>query len=260
MNEMISVLMTVYNSEKYVLNSVESILLQKYKNFELIIVDDLSTDNTVSILKKIKDERIKFYPMKEKLGRTKALNFALSKSNSNIIAIQDADDVSDPYRFEISLKKMNSEKSIGLISTNFNFIDSEGKQEKIKNKLQSSRDNIDNLKILNFIPHSSIIFKRNVFQKNLFYDETFIYSQDYKLILDYFKNSKIYLMNEKLVYIRKHDKNMTNKKEYKKIIIEENIKILNYISRNFELKILERFQILFFKLKNFFKLIIHNND
>ena len=67
-------------------------------------------------------------------------------------------------------------------------------------------------------------------------------------------------MNEKLVYIRKHDKNMTNKKEYKKIIIEENIKILNYISRNFELKILERFQILFFKLKNFFKLIIHNND
>ena len=52
MNEMISVLMTVYNSEKYVLNSVESILLQKYKIFELIIVDDLSTDNTVSILKK----------------------------------------------------------------------------------------------------------------------------------------------------------------------------------------------------------------
>ena len=42
-------------------------------------------------------------------------------------------------------------------------------------------------------------------------------------------------MNEKLVYIRKHDENMTNKKEYKKIIIEENIKILNYISRNFEL-------------------------
>ena len=73
MNEMISVLMTVYNSEKYVLNSVESILLQKYKNFELIIVDDLSTDNTVSILKKIKDERIKFYPMKEKLEELRLL-------------------------------------------------------------------------------------------------------------------------------------------------------------------------------------------
>ena len=105
MNEMISVLMTVHNAEKYISNSVESILLQKYKNFELIIVDDLSTDNTVNILKKIKDERIKFYPLREKLGRTKALNFALSKSNSNIIAIQDADDISDPYRFEISLKK-----------------------------------------------------------------------------------------------------------------------------------------------------------
>ena len=61
MNEMISVLMTVYNAEKYVSNSVESILLQKYKNFELIIVDDLSTDNTVNILKTIKDERIKFF-------------------------------------------------------------------------------------------------------------------------------------------------------------------------------------------------------
>ena len=53
MNEMISVLMTVHNAEKYISNSVESILLQKYKNFELIIVDDLSTDNTVNILKKI---------------------------------------------------------------------------------------------------------------------------------------------------------------------------------------------------------------
>ena len=110
---------------------------------------------------------------------------------------------------------MNLEKSIGLISVNFNFIDSEGKQEKIKNKLNSSRDNINNLKILNFIPHSSIIFKKNKFQKNLFYDENFIYSQDYKLILDYFKNSKIYLMSEKLVYIRKHDENMTNKRVQK---------------------------------------------
>ena len=67
-------------------------------------------------------------------------------------------------------------------------------------------------------------------------------------------------MSEKLVNIRKHDENMTNKKEYKKIIIEENIKILNYITRNFELKLLERFQILFFKLKNFFKLILHTNN
>ena len=67
-------------------------------------------------------------------------------------------------------------------------------------------------------------------------------------------------MSEKLVNIRKHDENMTNKKEYKKIIIEENIKILNYISRNFELKILEKFQILFFKLKNFLKLIVDTKN
>ena len=79
MDNKISVLMTVYNDQEYLLESIKSILNQTYYNLELIIIDDLSDDNSSFFIDKIKDKRIKFFKLKKKLGRTKALNFGLQK-------------------------------------------------------------------------------------------------------------------------------------------------------------------------------------
>ena len=216
----ISILMTVFNAEKYLLKSIESILSQKFGNFEFIIVDDCSTDNSQNIIKNLKDTNKGLF-FKKRFGRTKALNFGLNKCNASFIAIQDADDVSHPDRLTICLKKLNYDKSIGLIGTNFSYIDSNDIEETNSNNLHKFRKEIDNLKFINFIPHSSIIFDRNKFEKNILYDTSYVYAQDYHLILKYLKNSNISLLDEKLVQVRKHEDNMTNNKKIEKIRIEE---------------------------------------
>lgn len=254
----ISILMTVYNTEKYLTKSIKSILSQKFENFEFIIVDDCSTDNSQNIIKNLKDKRIKFYSLKKRFGRTKALNFGLNKCNTSFIAVQDADDVSHPDRLTVCLKKLNYDKSIGLIGTNFSFIDSNDIEETNLNNLHKLRKKIDNLKFINFIPHSSIIFDRNKLEKNILYDTSFVYAQDYHLILKYLKNSKISLLDEKLVQIRKHEDNMTNNKKIKKIRIEENIRLLDFCLKNFTLSYLERRKIYIYKVKNRLSLLCRN--
>lgn len=248
--------MTVFNAEKYLMKSIKSILSQNFENFEFVIVDDFSTDNSQNIIKNLKDERIKFYSLKKKFGRTKALNFGLSKCNSSFVAIQDADDVSHPDRLKICLEKLNYDRTIGLIGTNFSFIDSQDIEETNPNNLFKLRKKIENLKFINFIPHSSIIFDRNKLGKNIFYDTSFIYAQDYHLILRYLKDSKISLLDEKLVQIRRHEENMTNDKQIKKIRINENIRLLEYSLKNFSMNYFERRKIFIYKIKNKVSLFI----
>ncbi len=79
----ISVLMTVYNTEKYLNNAIKSVLKQTYKNFELIIVDDKSTDNSRKIIRKYKNKKIKKFFLKKHIGRPKSLNYALKKAEVN---------------------------------------------------------------------------------------------------------------------------------------------------------------------------------
>ena len=101
----ISVLMSVYNSEIYVDKSIESILNQTHSDFEFLIINDGSTDNTEEIIKNYAnlDERIDYVTNKRNEGLTKSLNKLLDKSKNSIIARQDADDISDKRRFQYQL-------------------------------------------------------------------------------------------------------------------------------------------------------------
>ena len=107
-------------------------------------------------------------------------------------------------------------------------------------------------KVFKFLIKSKIDY----FEKDFLYDESYIYAQDYDLILKFLKNSKIFLINEKLVKIRNHKDNMSNIKLYKNIRIKEDLRLLriseNYFRFNFE----ETLIINFFKVKNYLKLIL----
>lgn len=99
---MISVVMSVYNAEKYLPEAIESILHQTYSNFEFIIINDCSNDRSLSIIKEysLKDNRIVLINNSANLGLTKNLNKAISVAKYEFIARMDADDVSLPDRFE----------------------------------------------------------------------------------------------------------------------------------------------------------------
>lgn len=254
MNKKISVLMTVYNSDKYINDSIKSILKQTYKNFELIIIDDFSSDNTRNILKKIKNKKVKVFNLKKKFGRTKALNFGLKKCKFNVVAIQDADDVSHNHRLTECMNVLNKNENTGLVATDFRIIDKNGNIVSQSEKY-SRINKIKNIKFINTIAHSSIIYKRNKL-KNCVYNESYLYAQDYELILRFLKYSKIKLLKKNLLKIRTHSENMSNDKVYSKIIIKENLRLLNFSSDQFSLSKREKKFILLKKIKNYLRLIL----
>ena len=110
--ELISIITPVYNSEKYIERTIESVINQTYKNWEMILVDDCSTDNSESIVKKYScnDQRIKYYRLKENSGAGKARNLALEKAKGTYIAYLDSDDIWKKEKLEKQLKFMKSNK------------------------------------------------------------------------------------------------------------------------------------------------------
>src|ERR1035437_8585274 len=104
----VTVLMTVYNCSQYILTSINSILGQSYVNFELLIIDDGSEDNSEEIIRSLNSEKIKYIKLKH-LGRSAALNYGLKEAKYNWVALMDSDDIAVPDRLEkeVSLVKGN---------------------------------------------------------------------------------------------------------------------------------------------------------
>jgi len=117
MDPKVSVIMPTYNAEKYIGVSIESILQQSYKNFELIVVNDGSEDRTASVIKKYKDSRINYYEHDLNMGISDARNTGLSLANGVYIAWLDSDDLSHPDRIGKQVKVLDAHKSIGLCGT-----------------------------------------------------------------------------------------------------------------------------------------------
>lgn len=126
---LISILMPTYNVEKYVVQAVESILNQTYTQFELIIVDDASTDKTYDYLLELekKDSRIKLYRNTKNLKIVKTLNLALEKANGEYISRMDGDDISLPERLEHLKRYLDEHTDCVLVGSQVDCIDEEGK-------------------------------------------------------------------------------------------------------------------------------------
>ena len=125
---LISVIMTTYNSEKYVKKSIESILSQSHYNFELIIVDDASEDKTFEILEEYskKDSRIKIIKNKVNRGTYWSKNIGLSYAKGDFVTTQDSDDTSDNDRLKLQLKEFTKNPKIRVSSCNYVRVDSNG--------------------------------------------------------------------------------------------------------------------------------------
>lgn len=106
----ITVILPAYNAEKYILDSMDSILNQTYENFELIIINDGSTDSTANLILSRNDKRIILLENKKNLGIVNALNKGISMSKGQYIARMDSDDISAPRRLEKQIEFLSEEK------------------------------------------------------------------------------------------------------------------------------------------------------
>ena len=100
MNDLVSIIMPSYNTAKYIKNSVNSVLAQTYQNWELLIVEDCSTDNTMEVLSTFDDERIKVFVNERNSGAALSRNFALRQAKGRWIAFLDSDDIWHPQKLE----------------------------------------------------------------------------------------------------------------------------------------------------------------
>lgn len=199
---MISVLMPVYNNYKFLDASIKSILNQTYKDFELIIINDGSTEPIEDILNSYKDSRIKIFKNKKNIGLTKCLNRCLDISSGEYIARQDSDDISKPTRFEEQLRLFIEE--IGLVTTYAYAVNEKGKRIPNPYLDKSSRVNSGDIMKGNYLVGPSAIYSREVFKKIGYYDDNIYISQDYNYWIRLLKFFKVKILPKELYIMRKH--------------------------------------------------------
>ena len=186
MSNKISVIMSVYNDQDNISNSIKSILGQTYKDFEFLIVDDCSTDNTYEEIKKFTtDPRIKLYKNSKNIGLTKSLNFLIEKSSGKYIFRQDSDDVSLSQRFEEQLNVLEREIYQACTSRAINM-----QNNKTIPGLSSWVPKKISIKYKNPYIHGTLAIQKSLLNYIGNYDEDYLYAQDFKLYLDLIKKNK----------------------------------------------------------------------
>ncbi|HMS66220.1 MAG TPA: glycosyltransferase family 2 protein [Ignavibacteria bacterium] len=206
----VSVITTVYNCEKYIARSVESILNQTYRDFEFIIVNDGSIDNTSLIVRELSlaDNRIVFIDNKENKGRVPSLNKALEIAKGKYLAIQDADDYSMPERLEKQITFLENNNDYVLVGSNIIVMDENEKFISQPMRPINSPEAKFNLLFRCTFANPSIVFRKEIVDKyGLKYEDNFIHAEDYRIISKISNYGKVYNLEEMLVKYRKHSFN-----------------------------------------------------
>lgn len=154
-SDLISIIVPVYNGEKFIKNCVESIFKQTYKNFELLVINDGSTDKTQTILEKMNDQRLKIYTI-ENGGVSKARNYGLQMSQGEFVLFVDADDFLDDKALEI-LMNQQKQTNVDMIRFNGYIEDNNGVFTKLEMPIKSGtiyNSNKDKMEIINIFNSS----------------------------------------------------------------------------------------------------------
>lgn len=168
--------MPTYNCELYVYDSVMSILNQTYENFELLIIDDCSTDSTLSILKSINDERIVLIEKEKNTGYTDSLNYGISIAKGKYIARMDGDDISLPERFQMQFDFLENNPEVLICGTAIQII---GK-DTIERHPSKHEDLQIKLCFSSIFHHPTVMIRTDVLKQNL-YNKEFEPAEDYEL-------------------------------------------------------------------------------
>ena len=179
----VTVLMPIYNGTSYMREAIESVLAQTYTEFEFLIIDDASTDESVSVIESYKDERIRLVKNESNIGQVRTLNKGLRLARGAYIARLDQDDSSLPIRLEKQVKVLETQPEVAVVGTWLHEIDQRG------NPTDLWRGQINDLPeflfaILRdrlFVYHPSVMFRRELVLELQGYDEEFKYCEDQDL-------------------------------------------------------------------------------
>lgn len=209
---MVSVIMPVYNGEKFLKEAINSVLSQTYKDLELIIINDGSTDKTSEIISSFNDERIKYYYQENK-GQASARNLGIDKSTGEYLAFIDADDIYKNNKLEKQVEVLKNDLSYGVVYNNIEIIDEDNKViSEIKSELifKSKEDFLAYSLFRQVIPSPASMLVRREHLASIRYPVEYRNTEDYKFILDLASKTKFYSINESLYLYRRHSCNVTS--------------------------------------------------
>ena len=208
----LSVVMCAHNEELYIRQAIDGILSQTYSNFELIIIDDASNDETPNIINSFDDPRIKLLINNENMGPYRSANKGIDIAQGEFIARHDADDVSMPDRFERQIKILSDQPTIGLVSSDFQYIDKSGAFiESVT--LPADHDSLNSrLAKGNIFSQGALMFRKEIFNQLGGYREDFPVSQDYDMWLRFAEVTQLINIQNKLYLMRFHGNSISRNK------------------------------------------------
>ena len=212
MNDLVSVIIPAYNHEDYIKECIESVLNQTYKNLEVIVEDDCSTDNTKEVIKEINDKRLKTIFSKKNKGTVNTINELTKICHGKYITAIGSDDVWYPTKIEEQLKVFQENPKLGAVFTLAEFIDENGNKYEDDNPILNvfRKGNTSQGKRLrmfyeigNHLCHSSSMITKKVVDDIGLYNKAFRQLHDYEYWVRIINKYNIHIINKKLVKYRR---------------------------------------------------------
>jgi hypothetical protein len=227
----ISVIMTVYNAEAYLREAVDGLIAQTFRDWELVAVENGSSDGSPAILASYVDPRIRIFALPNNIGRTPGLRYGVDRARGEYIAVLDADDIALQGRFAKQVAALDADPFIGLVGTWSDLIDERG------NYLGSFRPKggheslIDQLGYANPFVHSAAMFRASIMRDVGGYPAEVVYAQDLALIVKIAAMARVGMIEEVLCRLREASTSMTAAPSLRLVRAEEELMLLQESAR-----------------------------
>ena len=231
----VSVVMTIYNAAAFLKEAIDSVVNQRFQEWELIAIENGSTDASPTILASYHDSRIKTFSLTENIGRTPALRYGVDSAQGEFIAILDADDLAHPDRLERQVRYLDQNAGLGLVGTWAEEIDSEGELLGTLQPPTDARELLDLLGSSNPFVHSAVMYRSELAKRVGGYPKDISYAQDYSLILGIAQCSEVGMIGSVLCKLRSSAASMTSDPVLRLVRAQEELHLLRQAARTLAL-------------------------
>jgi len=207
-----SIITITYNRGNLIDQTIQSVINQSYNNFEYIIIDDGSNDNTEEVVKNFNDERIKYYKQDRLSNLSKLTNIGIKKSSGELIAILDSDDLWHESKLEKIIEIFKKNQAINYVTHNIQYFIDKNKLEKpfYKTNQDFFKESLNDVLTFKMLPFPIAVFKKELLNTTHLFNEIFFDGQQ-DFLLRVASENKIYFIAECLTYMRIHVNNTSKK-------------------------------------------------
>ncbi len=220
---LLSIIIPTYNAEKFISQAIQSILDQTYNNFELIIINDGSTDKTKIIIESFNDKRIRYFENEKNSGIVFSRNKGLKLAQGEYIGMLDADDIAYPEKFEEQINFLEQNKDFGMLGSWANFIDEEGVGLAGNWKLKATPEMIPAIMLFkNYFLQSAVIYRKQCINQYSF-RKGFDILEDYLIWMEIIRKHKVWNLQKYLIKYRVHGGGVTKMHQEEKLEKEKKV-------------------------------------